>query len=404
MPAFGLLALITGASGYLGWRSTSHTAVAMPTVQAADPDPAPVPAPTAAPAANPFGRNPVNILLIGTDADPHAGRTDTIIVLTVDLETSRLAALSIPRDTRVELPGHGVQKINAAYPLGGAGAVAQVVADLVREPIDQIARIDLAGFERVVDSVGGVELEVDKRMRYTDRAQGLRINLRPGRQTLNGHEAMQYVRFRKDAEGDLGRIRRQQKFLRALAASVTRPRNLRRLPGTVVEVLRHLETSLSPVQIVALARLLATVDLATLDAAQLPGEARTIDKLSYFLADASAGTMLAGLRGGTSGQAGLTPAVTIYNGSDRIGLERVAAAALRARGLEAVAPAGATIAQVPHTRVYAADADHHAAALRVAALLGVTASSNQAPAAWPPATTTPDTAPVVLVLGADYPR
>lgn len=181
----------------------------------------------------------VRLLMIGEDDSAKKnkngnGLSDTLVVLAIDTETRDVRAISIPRDTRVRIPGHGISKINAAHVHGGPELSRQVVQDLVGVPIDYYIKTNTEGLRGLVDLVGGVYIKIDKNMRYTDRRGGLYINLKAGpeKQLLDGKQAEGYVRFRHDAHGDsgyeirdgkkvaAGRIVRQQIFMRALANRV----------------------------------------------------------------------------------------------------------------------------------------------------------------------------------------
>ena len=171
------------------------------------------------------GGNPpatLDILLLGTDARPgeKGGNTDTIILAHFDKD--RLALLSIPRDTRVNIPGHGWDKINAAYGFGGPGLTASVVSELTGIPVSKYVLLHWDGFIKIVDLLGGVTVNVPRNMYYYDRVDGPRykIDLKKGLQHLDGHQALAFVRFREEALGDIDRTRQQQEFLKALLERV----------------------------------------------------------------------------------------------------------------------------------------------------------------------------------------
>ncbi len=163
-----------------------------------------------------------NILMIGTDGPDTSGetaglaRTDVLILASCELDRNRLALLSIPRDTLVDLPGHGTDRINMASILGGIPLTRRMVEELTGLKIDRYMMVDFRGFEELVDLLGGVEVDVDKRMYYQDRSQDLLIDLQKGRQKLNGRQALGYVRYRRDSMGDIARVQRQQALIRAV--------------------------------------------------------------------------------------------------------------------------------------------------------------------------------------------
>ena len=166
-----------------------------------------------------FMKEKINILVLGVDArDDDVGRSDTTFVVTIDTIARRITMLSIPRDSRVKIDGHGWDKINHAYAYGGSKLSKSVVEKLLGIPIEYTVVMNFQGFVRMIDALGGVTIAVDKRMYYSDPYdddRGLYIDLHPGVQKLNGKAAIEYVRYR-DEEGDIGRVARQQKFLTAL--------------------------------------------------------------------------------------------------------------------------------------------------------------------------------------------
>ncbi|MBQ5860328.1 MAG: LCP family protein, partial [Selenomonadales bacterium] len=161
---------------------------------------------------------PVNVLVLGVDIrEGDIGRSDTIFVMSLNREKNVATMLSIPRDSYVPIPGRGWDKINHAYAYGKGKLTRRTVENLLNIEIDYLVEVDRKGVEKMIDAIGGVEIDVEKRMYYEDPWDddgGLVIDLEPGLQTLDGEEAVQYVRYR-DKEGDIGRARRQQKFLAA---------------------------------------------------------------------------------------------------------------------------------------------------------------------------------------------
>lgn len=226
----------------------------------------------------------LTLLLLGVDEDKVMARSDTMMLLLLDLQRRRMAVVSIPRDTKVELPGYGTQKINAAHAFGGVPLARQAVESLLGCRVDYYVKTNVAGFVELVDLLGGVRLQVEKRMRYVDRSQGLFIRLDPGEQWLDGQKAMQYVRFRHDLEGDLGRIRRQQKFLRALVRQALQPENWSRLPRLLEHLPKAVETDLNLLQMKALLGFLREVNLEETPALQLPGTPQ-VQGLCYWVVE-----------------------------------------------------------------------------------------------------------------------
>jgi len=199
-------------------------------------------------------RKPINILLLGTDITfnymtnkpmPNVdGRTDTIVLAHIDPIKSELNLLSVPRDTLVSIPKYGWQKINAAHVFGGNELTKSILTDLTGQKIDYFIEVKPTAVSRLVDLLGGVTLYVEKDMRYVDRAQNLNINLKQGWQKLSGAKAHEYIRFRHDPFGDIGRVGRTQKFLSAATAELGRPRNIVKAPFAVNAALQEIKTDL----------------------------------------------------------------------------------------------------------------------------------------------------------------
>lgn len=206
---------------------------------------------------------PTNILIVGTDLNFDSvtgkrlpgmeGRTDTIVLARIDPVHYRVNLLSIPRDTLAQIPDYGMRKINAANVYGGIDLTKRTVTRLTGVQIDKYIEVNPQAVIKLVDLLGGVVLIVEKDMRYTDRAQGLDINLKSGWRRLSGKQAHDYIRFRHDAMGDIGRVERQQKFLKAIDHSLTKPSNLIKAPLAIMLAQQNIKTDLS---LSALARLL----------------------------------------------------------------------------------------------------------------------------------------------------
>lgn len=231
----------------------------------------------------------ITVLLLGTDSRPGetVGRTDTIVVAHVDVAENRLSLLSIPRDTRVNIPKHGTDKINSANVYGGPALTARVVSDLIGMPVQYYALTNWGGFKDMVDTLGGITIDVEKRMYYYDRSDGPEyiINLQPGVQRLDGRKALQYVRYRNDALGDISRTGRQLKFLTALAHEIMQPDTILKLPRLIPQVNNCLDTNLAPRQLVALARTAKNLDQLATVTQTLPGRFSEQDGISYWAVD-----------------------------------------------------------------------------------------------------------------------
>lgn len=237
------------------------------------------------------GRENVYILLIGVDKEP-PHRSDTVIVANLDLNNEEVNLLSVPRDTMVSLPGGRRDKLAHAYAFGengdgnGKDWVRYAVEELLGIEIPYYAVMDFDGFVRVVDTLGGVEIDVEKPLRYTDRSQDLVIDIPAGRQKLNGEELLKYVRFRHDALGDIGRTARQQEAILSIMEKIKNERDWKRVFLLVKTFISSVQTNLSLDQLVALARRISDFDSQSLHATTLEGKPEMINGVSYYLASA----------------------------------------------------------------------------------------------------------------------
>ncbi len=251
--------------------------------------------------SEPVGPPSHKILVLGIDPrEDDPGRSDTMLLATILPETKQASVLSIPRDTRVAMEGRGFDKINHAYAYGGPELTQSTLETLLASKIDHYVLVDIQAFQRLIDALGGVSIEVEKRMYYEDPWDdngGLVIDLYPGLQHLDGEQAIGYVRFR-DNEGDIGRIGRQQKFLKALLSQAVSPEILPQLPQIVKEAQSLLKTDLSLNNMLHLAAMLPDIRERGVNAAMLPGRPAWWNDTSYWLPDIkSARTTLAAQAG-----------------------------------------------------------------------------------------------------------
>src|SRR5574344_2872836 len=193
----------------------------------------------------------INVLLLGIDdgdsdaAADEPKRTDAILVASFDPVHNEVALLSIPRDTKVVLPGHSsFDKVNAAYAYGGVMMAKQTIANLLRIPIHYYVLVNWQGFIKVVDLLGGVDLYVEKDMKYDDPYANLHIDIKQGYQHLDGQRSGEYVRFRHDELGDIGRVQRQQRFLKALSSEFFTVGNIIKLPALVNTISKYVDTDM----------------------------------------------------------------------------------------------------------------------------------------------------------------
>lgn len=240
----------------------------------------------------PFFPHKQNILLLGVDSngshtDPWKGtRSDTIVLLNIDPKTHSVNAISIPRDSKVYLPGDfGVQKINAAHALGGIRLVKQTVEETLGVRVDRYIMVSDEAVRRLVDAVGGVPIYVEKNMHYNDYSGDLHVNLKKGDNVLDGKNAVGYLRFRHDALGDIGRTQRQQWFLRGLLEKIQTPQAIAKIPEMLNVATTYVKTDLSLYEMSQYAAMAKSFDISKIEVATLPGAPNRKGSTSYWILD-----------------------------------------------------------------------------------------------------------------------
>lgn len=232
----------------------------------------------------------MTLLLMGVDATGGKGRdglqanSDTILLLRLAPSEGKIWALSLPRDTRVRIPGHGTFKINAAEAWGGPELAATTISNFLDVPIHKYLVISLEGVIKAVDAIGGVDVTIPKAMDYDDWAGNLHIHLKPGLQRLSGRQVEAYLRFRKDDIGsDVARVQRQQGFLMEAGKQFLQPGVILRLPELWGIIQEHAQTNLSPQEMLQVARWARHLDVKRdMTMTVLPGDYSMIKGVSYW--------------------------------------------------------------------------------------------------------------------------
>lgn len=246
------------------------------------------------PAEAAFGKKgSLYVLLCGLDysydskAQRHTkdARTDTIMLVRVDPTARELSMLSIPRDLLVPIAGTGgsYDKINSAYSYGGIGRTKKTVESYLGVSIDHYVVVKSDVVEAMVNALGGVPITVEKQMDYDDNWANLHIHLKPGEQVLNGKQAVGFLRFRHDEEGDFGRIRRQQQFLTALIRELKKGENWTKYPDLATTVSKQMKTDLRPEQLVGLGKLYRDFPLADMHKGRLEVADYFEEGISYLV-------------------------------------------------------------------------------------------------------------------------
>ncbi|MFZ5969527.1 MAG: LCP family protein [Bacillota bacterium] len=241
----------------------------------------------------PEGKERVNVLIVGIDAkdaqNSGTSRTDTMMVATFDPKTKRVDIISIPRDTRVVIRGHkGKDKINHAHAYGGIDLATKAVKDLLGIQIHYYVKIDYNGLGKIVDDLGGVEVDVPMNMKYSDPYADppLKIDIKKGKQVLDGNKAMQFVRFRKGyTDQDLGRINAQQMFLTAVADKLLEPQTIIKLPKLLKTFSTYVETDMPVSTMSSYAVKAAGMSTNDIHMSTVPGEPKLISGIWYYIPD-----------------------------------------------------------------------------------------------------------------------
>jgi polyisoprenyl-teichoic acid--peptidoglycan teichoic acid transferase len=323
---------------------------------------------------------PYYVLIMGSDRRPGEtnARADTLILARVDPGEKRTTLVSIPRDTRVEIPGHSTTKINAASAWGGPELAIRTVADFTGLPISHYVEMDFSGFKEIVDALGGVTVAVPHAIddplaaNYDTRYQSIPA----GVQRLSGAHALTFVRSRAYPEGDLMRIQNQQAFLRALLGEITEVRNPLRLKRVIDAFVDNVSTDLSAVRLLSLANGMRGMDIDALEAVTIPGTPEYVDGVSYVIADEEAmREMLSrvdqGLpathvepEAGASGPEPSSITVVVRNGAGISGLAAAAVSRLVPQGFEVVETGNASQFVYDETLIVHRDAEEKAVAVR----------------------------------------
>jgi LCP family protein required for cell wall assembly len=226
---------------------------------------------------------------LGVDARPGEdnSRSDTMLLASIDPKLDQAVIISIPRDTRVNVPGSPLDKICTANFVGGPEYAVDIVEDFLGVDIDYYVEADFKGFEKIIDLIGGVSINVPQRMYKPSEG----INLYPGPQKLNGYDALAFVRFRDYLFGDIDRTAHQQEFLVALADELLQPKTIPKLPGLVKEARSFVNTNMGLKDIIRIASWAPGFSSSSISTQTLPGHfyevynEQGLMEQSYWIAD-----------------------------------------------------------------------------------------------------------------------
>ncbi|MEC9488658.1 MAG: LCP family protein [Halanaerobium sp.] len=224
------------------------------------------------------------VVLFGTDErEREISRSDVIMLIKYTPDVPRVILVSIPRDSKVAIPGRGENKVNAALAFGGPELARITLENLFQVRIDNYARINFAGFTRLIDILGGVQ--VDAKKDFLKHWDDNSIYIPKGKNTLDGEHALEYVRFRHDRDGDFGRIARQQEVLTSLARKLLQPRNLLRLPQLVKLARENIKSDIEWLGLIRLAWQFRDIDRVVLEQMTLQTHSAKIDGIWYEIID-----------------------------------------------------------------------------------------------------------------------
>ena len=194
----------------------------------------------------------INIMLLGSDARKEEdGRSDTLMIANYNQETKKVKLISIMRDTYVEIPGYGMQKMNSAYTLGGPELVRQTIKENFELDVHYYAMVNFKGFPKIADIIAPDGIEVD--IPYT-MSHGIYMTLHPGVQRLDGEQLLGYVRFRHDSQNDFGRVARQQEVLSKLKDEAVSVHSLMNLPKLLGAADAYIDTNLDKMMMLSIGK------------------------------------------------------------------------------------------------------------------------------------------------------
>jgi len=223
---------------------------------------------------------PTNILVLGIDTgEPYnrRPRSDTIMIYSIQPCKNRILEVSVPRDSRVQVPDHGVMNINRAFEIGGASLSEKTVEQLFDIPVHRTAVVDFAGFTKLIDAIGGITLNVEEEF---NEKYNVHPPLPTGRVTLNGQQALVYVRVRRS---DIERVQRQQQFVHALYEQIKAKKAYLTLANFILNNPDVIVTNFSNSELLNMAKNANRYANYKLETVFLRGKAATIDGLSTWI-------------------------------------------------------------------------------------------------------------------------
>lgn len=230
-----------------------------------------------------------NILFLGVDSngpesDPFKDtRTDTIMLVSLDNATKSANVISIPRDSKVYIDGHGIDKINSAHAIGGIDLTINTVQEMFGIKIDHYVLLNYEGLKEIIKILGTIPVTVDKKLRYHDYAGKLHIKLDPGKQELTAEQVEQFARFRHDAIGDIGRVERQRMLMKGIISKIQSPESITKLPEIISVTGNYIHTDMTIFDMTRYAGIAKSININDVIVATLPGQPSQNSAVSYWI-------------------------------------------------------------------------------------------------------------------------
>ncbi len=243
---------------------------------------------------------PINVLVLGVEATSwdYDARSDTIMVVRVNPKKDQITIFSLPRDSQVKIENYGLQKLTHAHFYGGSQLMKETIYKNFGIPIDRCVEINFKGFYEIVDFIGGVDMEIEKPIRSPKFWDFDPFTIPAGKQHLNAKEALAYVHFRFDKKGDIGRIERQQKFIKVISSQIKSTNNIIDLPRLINRLAKYIRSDMTISEMLTWARFLWNINIDEVETEMMPGQPEMIydkwakKKLSYWIVDHELGDPL----------------------------------------------------------------------------------------------------------------
>ncbi|MDF2884674.1 MAG: putative cell envelope-related function transcriptional attenuator [Clostridiaceae bacterium] len=325
--------------------------------------------------------SPVNILVSGVDiGDPSLKgsnipkRTDTIILMNYNPDNDEINIVSIPRDTLIRINGKN-EKINAANAIGGQDMLIQSVEQLFDIDINYYGKVDYEGFDKIIDTIGGIDVVIKQNMNYDDASQNLHIHFKKGEKVhLDGKKAEEFFRWRKNndgtglADGDLGRIENQHEFIGKVVDKFKSPLIMTKIPSILSTVSKYSETNMQPEEMIKYAYLISKTDKSKITISTIKGDPVYVNDISYFAYNEKSNTeLLRKIHGdnsssvNTSGSANeyrKSLKIQVLNGTNINGLAKEYADKLKQKGYTNIVTGNGTKTIKSKAVLYGADKEY----------------------------------------------